>query len=334
MANQSSSPFVFVYNPVLNYLAKFLVVLTLFLLFAGAMVTSTNSGLSVPDWPSTYNYNMFLFPPSMMVGGIFYEHGHRLIASFTGLVTLLLSASLFSAGRVSGLRFLGPVEPRLWVRMLGLAAVVLVILQGILGGLTVLYKLPMFISVAHGASAELFLLLITLIAFVTSPIWAALTQISFSDLHLLRLRISLMWSLLFCIGIFFQILAGAVLRHSALGLAIPTFPFAFGHWLPPFWNFGIWLHFMHSRVGATFLLLLGLGLALRLRVYHANIPATPLHSLVLPLLLILQIFLGMLTIWTGKLPIPTSFHVIFGALTFLFSFTTFLALARSLHSAR
>src|SRR4051794_38869809 len=63
-------------------------VCTFLLLFAGGMVTSTNSGLSVPDWPTTFGKNMFLFPPSMMKGGIFYEHGHRLFASLVGFLTM------------------------------------------------------------------------------------------------------------------------------------------------------------------------------------------------------------------------------------------------------
>src|SRR5690606_10877834 len=110
----------------LHRYARLLVVATLLLLGAGGMVTSTNSGLSVPDWPTTYGHNMFTYPLSGMVGGIFYEHGHRLIASAVGMLTIGL------------VLFLWRVEPRRWVRRLGWLALLAVVVQGVLGGLTVL----------------------------------------------------------------------------------------------------------------------------------------------------------------------------------------------------
>ena len=103
---------------------------TLLLIAAGGLVTSTESGLSVPDWPTTYGYNMFAFPLSKWVGGIRFEHTHRLIASTVGLMTVLLAILL--ARR----------EPRRWVRRLGYLAVAAVVAQGLLGGLTVLLFLP------------------------------------------------------------------------------------------------------------------------------------------------------------------------------------------------
>ena len=100
------------------------------LVLAGSLVTSTGSGLSVPDWPTTYGWNMFSFPPSKWVGGILYEHGHRLIASTVGFLTIVLAA------------WLGSREPRRWMKWLGAAALGAVIAQGVLGGLTVLFFLP------------------------------------------------------------------------------------------------------------------------------------------------------------------------------------------------
>ncbi|MEI8310727.1 MAG: COX15/CtaA family protein, partial [Verrucomicrobiota bacterium] len=96
---------------------------TLLLLWSGGIVTSKGVGMSVPDWPTTYGYNMFLFPVSKWVGGIFYEHSHRLIASGVGLMTLVLAAWILLA------------DPRRWVKYLGAAAFVAVCLQGLLGGL-------------------------------------------------------------------------------------------------------------------------------------------------------------------------------------------------------
>src|SRR5262245_41990126 len=108
------------------------------------MVTSTNSGLSVPDWPTTFGHQMFSYPLSGMVGGIFYEHGHRLIASTVGLLTIGL------------VLFLWRVEPRRWVRRLGWLALLTVVAQGVLGGLTVIYLLPDPISISHAGLAQLF----------------------------------------------------------------------------------------------------------------------------------------------------------------------------------
>ncbi|MEY4300607.1 MAG: Heme synthase, partial [Verrucomicrobiota bacterium] len=88
------------------------------LLLSGGLVTSKGVGMTVPDWPNSYGYNMFLFPISRWTGGIFYEHTHRLIASGVGLLTVLLAALLWLT------------EPRRWVRVLGFVAVAAVVLQG------------------------------------------------------------------------------------------------------------------------------------------------------------------------------------------------------------
>src|SRR5918996_1693124 len=103
----------------LRRFTKFVAASTLFLIFAGAMVTSTGSGLAVPDWPNTYGWFMFSFPLSKMVGGIFYEHGHRLIASTVGFLILVLAF------------WLGRTEPRRWVQRLGFIALAAVVTQGI-----------------------------------------------------------------------------------------------------------------------------------------------------------------------------------------------------------
>src|ERR1700754_2265798 len=118
----------------LHRFAKLVAACTVILVLAGSFVTSTGSGLSVPDWPTTYGWNMFTFPPSKWVGGIFYEHGHRLIASTVGFLTIVLSAWLWFT------------ERRRWLRWLGISALVAVVAQGILGGLTVLFFLPAPIS--------------------------------------------------------------------------------------------------------------------------------------------------------------------------------------------
>ncbi|MGZ7042720.1 MAG: COX15/CtaA family protein, partial [Thermoanaerobaculia bacterium] len=123
----------------LRRFTKLVAASTLFLIFAGAMVTSTGSGLAVPDWPLSYG---MLMPP--MIGGIFYEHGHRMIAATVGLLTVIQALWLWRR------------EPKRRVRMLGFLAVGAVIAQGVLGGLTVIFLLPHAISVAHAGLAEIF----------------------------------------------------------------------------------------------------------------------------------------------------------------------------------
>src|SRR6185312_7158982 len=123
------------------------------------LVTSTGSGLSVPDWPTTYGWFMFTFPLDKMVGGIRFEHTHRLIASTVGFLIVILAAWLWRA------------EPRGWVRRLGYAALAAVITQGILGGITVLWFLPDPISIAHAGLAQIVFCLTVTIALVTSPGW-------------------------------------------------------------------------------------------------------------------------------------------------------------------
>ena len=143
----------------LHRFAALVAAATAVLIYAGGLVTSTGSGLSVPDWPNTYGWFMFSFPLDKMVGGIWYEHSHRLIASVVGFLILVLAIWLWRA------------EPRAWVRRLGYAALFAVITQGVLGGITVLWFLPDPISIAHAGLAQLVFCLTLAIALVTSPGW-------------------------------------------------------------------------------------------------------------------------------------------------------------------
>src|SRR5574337_1974164 len=116
---------------------------TLLLIFVGGLVTNTGAGLAVPDWPTTFGYNMFLYPWSQMVGGIFYEHSHRLIGSVVGLLTLTLAFVLWVK------------EPARLPRWLGVAAVGAVIVQGVLGGLRViLVSVGSELALIHGLFAQ------------------------------------------------------------------------------------------------------------------------------------------------------------------------------------
>ena len=143
-------------NVWLRRFSKLTVFATLFLIFVGALVKSFEVGLSVPDWPTTYGFQMFAFPWSDMVGGIFYEHSHRMLATIVGAMTLGLSIWLsFSETRVN-------------VKKLGYLSLILVITQGLIGGLTVMFFLPTAISMIHGITAQTFFLIIILIAYSLS----------------------------------------------------------------------------------------------------------------------------------------------------------------------
>ena len=143
----------------LRLYTRFVVLSTAVLIFAGGLVTSTGSGLSVPDWPNTYGWNLFTFPLDKMVGGIRYEHSHRLIASGVGFLILVLAAWLWR------------VESRPFVRRLGYVALAAVVTQGILGGITVLWYQPDPISIAHASLAQIVFCLTVAIALFTSRGW-------------------------------------------------------------------------------------------------------------------------------------------------------------------
>lgn len=258
------------------------------------MVTSTNSGLSVPDWPTTYGYNMFTYPLSRMAGGIFYEHGHRLIASTVGLLMVGMALWLWRA------------DSRAWVRRLGWTALAAVIVQGVLGGLTVLYLLPDAISISHAGLAQIFFCLTVTIALVTSDGWQR--PVAGRDAPALRTRMVLLTGL-----VYGQILLGATMRHTGGGLAIPDFPLAYGHLIPPFWNQGIALHFAH-RMGALIVLTLTVANVVAiLRTFPGNRqlrrPAWLLTALVAT-----QVTLGAYVVLSGKHPVINTLHVATGAL--------------------
>jgi cytochrome c oxidase assembly protein subunit 15 len=178
-------------------LAVILVCATFPLLFIGGLVTGKGAGLAVPDWPTTFGYNMFLYPWSKMVGNIFYEHSHRLVASFVGLLTIALALGLW-------LR-----ESRVWLRRLGFAALGLVILQGVLGGLRVVL-LEQTLAIFHAATAQLFFALTVCLAVFTSADWNRNTDEKIvNDGGRLR-RLCAVTTIL----IYAQIIFGALLRHT------------------------------------------------------------------------------------------------------------------------
>ncbi len=165
---------------------------TFILIVAGGLVTSTDSGLSVPDWPLSYGQ---FFPP--MIGGIRFEHTHRVIAGIVGILTLILAI------------FFLKKEERNWVRWIAWSAFGLVVAQAILGGLTVIYLLPTAISVLHACIAQTFFCLIASLALFTSKEWREGPDIISENAASLKRLLILTSSF-----IYLQLIAGAIVRHA------------------------------------------------------------------------------------------------------------------------
>jgi len=279
---------------VLHRFAKFLAGCTVLLILAGSLVTSNDAGLSVPDWPTSYGWNMFTFPPRMWVANILYEHGHRLIASSVGFLTIVLAVWLWLA------------ESRRWLRWFGVAALGAVIAQGLLGGLTVLFLLPAPVSTAHAGLAEIFFCMTVAVALFTSRGWlASVPQIDDARLRALATATTAI--------VFSQILLGATMRHIGAGLAIPDFPLMFGHLVPDHWSAKIAVHFAH-RVGAVVVAAAVVTTAVYIWRRHTDAADLASPALKLMILLVVQITLGALTVITRRDVWINSVHVVVGAL--------------------
>ncbi|MCI0691404.1 COX15/CtaA family protein [candidate division KSB1 bacterium] len=281
----------------LHRFAKLVAGATFILIFIGGLVTSTESGLAVPDWPTTYGHFMFSFPLSQMVGGILYEHGHRMVASVVGMLMVVLAIWLWLK------------EPRPWVKRLGLVALLAVITQGVLGGITVLFLLPIAISVSHAALAQTFFCLTICLALFTSAEWQR-PPAKVEDSH----RPSLQGlTIATTAAAYVQLLLGAMMRHTKSGLAIPDFPLAFGGLIPPFDSAKIAIHFSH-RVGALIVAILAIWTIARIMRYYRQEKKLYRPAFLFACALVMQLTLGALTIWTQKAVIPTTAHVATGAL--------------------
>ena len=297
----------------LRKFSKIVVLCTLFLIFLGALIKSHEVGLSVPDWPSSYGYNMFTFPISQWVGGIFYEHGHRLFATIVGFLTL--SQSLLIA--FSNQPF--------WLKKTAFLALFLVILQGMLGGITVLFYLPPIVSMAHGVLAQTFFVVTIFIAYSLSKARSNKNGDNYSK----ELKSN---TLLFCGLIYIQLILGALMRHTASGLAIPDFPTMGGQWLPTFSdkmmnNINVILfendldlviraqsliHFLH-RLGAVVVSSFLIYFFVYYRSYfnHDRLSSKIFNLIIF--VIAIQVALGVSTVMSQKAPFIASFHVVTGA---------------------
>ena len=336
------------YRKWLNRFAWLASVATLLLICSGGMVTSKNVGLAVPDWPTTFGYNMFLFPISKWVGGILFEHTHRLMGSLVGFLTIILAVWLW-------LR-----EDRQWVRSLGVIAVVGVILQGILGGLRVTMMKDQ-IGIFHACVAQAFLGLLVFIALVTTKFWRSLTkgtraieggapatpglnyrrQISdsqelappsatrFAAIKTLAISISA--------AIYVQLALGATMRHQHRDLSILDFPTANGAWIPDTsattlikinaWRdaralsdvsaFQIWLQMVHRFLALIIAIAIIAFCARVWREIH-DFAALKRLSFLWVVLVFAQITFGAWVIWSNKAADVATAHVALGAVMLSF----------------
>lgn len=253
-------------NVYLKRFAVFTAGMTFVLVWMGGLVTSHGVGLAVPDWPNTYGYSLFFFPPSKWLGGIFFEHTHRLVASTVGFLTIILALWLYGRSSRPLLRWGGMifilaglglclkfpahskenislsllglaaaaasyVWPKCewspkWLRVLGICALIAVVAHGILGGLRVT-QLDARLGIFHATLAQLFFLLISAIALFQTGFWRKLAAQEGADTHLFRLYFVAATCLV--LG---QLALGATMRHQHAGLAIPDFPAAYGKLWP------------------------------------------------------------------------------------------------------
>jgi heme a synthase len=319
------------YQPALFWFAVLTALTTFLLIGLGGLVTSHEAGMSVPDWPTTYGYNMFLFPLDKWIGGIFYEHSHRLLASAVGLLTTILAVWLWAK------------DSRPWLHWLGIAAFLLVIFQGILGGLRVRWNLD-WLGVPHGAVAQIFLVLTTSIAIFTSRWWMeAETKKQIPVPRGLRSHVFYLTLL-----IFVQLLIAATIRHQHAGLAIWDFPTAHGKIWPDTSSAAIADYNAHRPAGLIGRPITAFQVNLQM-IHRLAAYAIFLGVAVLPFLarkklgggdwlakfswfwlalLAVQIGLGAATVLSNKAADVTTAHVMVGALALLTGTVWWLVAAR------
>ncbi|MGA2787340.1 MAG: COX15/CtaA family protein [Verrucomicrobiota bacterium] len=317
-------------NPWLFGFAVLTALATLALIGIGGLVTSHEAGMSVPDWPTTYGYNMFLFPINKWLGGIFYEHSHRLLASLVGLMTTVLAVWLWLK------------DSRPWLHWLGVAAFLLVVAQGVLGGLRVTLHMDS-LGIYHATIAQLFFVLTCAIALFTSRFWLNLqtggagspppaggamgtSRPTGNSLRTLVLATTIL--------IFIQLIIAAAMRHQHAGLAISDFPLAHGRLWPdtgsdaiarynaqrvsvnaenPITAFQIELQMAH-RIVALAVLILTAGCAQQAWRRLGGKGAQTKLALAWFALILFQVGLGAATIWTNKAADVATAHVLVGAL--------------------
>lgn len=306
-------------NVWLNRFAMLAGLATFCLIWVGGLTTSHGAGMAVPDWPTTYGYNMFFFPYSRWVGGIFYEHSHRLVASIVGLLTVVLAVWLWLK------------EERAWLRKLGLIAVGAVVFQGTLGGLRVT-QMKDVIGVFHATLAQMFFVVVCAIALFTSRWWVHKGS-------MLKLPVygrgGIRYAFAFVtIMVLVQLIIGATMRHQHAGLAIPDFPRAYGQWWPdvdaasiarynhvrgevsaldPITAFQVYAQMTHRFMAVAILCAVAWLFGTARRQYCGTMLSRGAGVWLLTILA--QAGLGMFTIWSNKAADVATAHVGLGAIS-------------------
>jgi heme a synthase len=323
------------YNPALFWFAVANAIATFLLIGLGGLVTSHEAGMSVPDWPTSYGYNMFALPFKFWTGGAFFEHSHRLLASVIGFLTTILAIWIWLK------------DPRKWLQWLGITAFLLVIAQGVLGGLRVRLNMDN-LGIPHGAVAQAFLVLTAAIALFVSRWW-----VESSGKKQAAVPRGLRSHVLYVtILIFVQLLIAATMRHQHAGLAIWDFPAAHGKIWPdtgaaaiadynahrppgitgkPITAFQVDLQMVHRLV--AYFIFLGVAAAAFLARKKLGADALTKLAWFWFALLTLQIGLGAWTIWSNKAADITTLHVMVGASALLAGSLWWLIAARRTHLA-
>jgi cytochrome c oxidase assembly protein subunit 15 len=306
-------------NPWLFRFAVLTAFATFLLIGLGGLVTSHEAGMSVPDWPTSYGYNMFALPIKFWKGGAFFEHTHRLLAFAIASLTTILAVWLWLK------------DSRRWMHWLGVAAFLGVAAQAILGGLRVRWHMDS-LGIFHGVVAQTFFVLICTIALFMSRFWRQLTAAGKNYFIPRGLRSHVLFVTFL---IFIQLLIGATMRHQHAGLAIPDFPAAYGKFWPDtsaaavagynahrmeingensITPFQIILQMIHRLVAVLILA----GVAAAAWLAHKRLGGKDsLAKLAIfwLSLILLQIALGAATIWTNKAADVATAHVMIGALS-------------------
>jgi cytochrome c oxidase assembly protein subunit 15 len=309
----------------LAWFAVLLCVNIVVLIFLGGQVKSHDAGLAVPDWPMTFGENPITYPVSKWYGGIFHEHFHRLYAGVTAVLSVVMLGLLFL------------VRVPWWIRTVSALSVVAVIAQAVLGGLTVIYLLPVWASSSHAILAQTYLVLHVIIAYgLSKDYWERRA----AGLHGARESRTPLFAaaVVLIAAVYGQLFFGALMRHTEAALAVPDFPTMGGQWiprlddemmttindwrldtsfetgadLPPVTKTQVALHLAH-RAGAVVVTLAVLVLLWLAHRFERAKPGVLLPSYLLVGLTIFQFALGIMTVLTQRTPIITSIHVMTGA---------------------